>query len=292
MIPKESITGFVKLTRPQNVTGSLVTFVIGFLWMNGHVSTDFYIGLVILALMHAFATVQNDIEDIEIDRSNKRTSILISNEISTMQAWNFTLLLLGAGFLLAVFSENPRLNIFMIVVSLALSWLYNSAPVRASRRPVLSLLVLAVCYGTLPLVYGSLSSGQAIITQTILLAFIWFVFRFTTAILKDYKDVVGDLKHNKSTFYLKYGSNATTYFSVIPTLFAYIGVIAMLYRTMSSSGRLYMLALVVVMALISLKSRLALLSEKNDSQRNKVAHNAVFRHNQFELAILLCLILR
>ena len=69
--------------RPENVAGSAITFAIGyFLLQNTPLKVGFLVGLYVLMALHAFATVQNDIADFDIDKANKRKSALLDQSIS------------------------------------------------------------------------------------------------------------------------------------------------------------------------------------------------------------------
>jgi 4-hydroxybenzoate polyprenyltransferase len=165
----DKINGLVQLTRPENASGSALTYLIGYFFAASGIKAELFIGLFILLLLHSFATVQNDIEDFEIDRANKRTGILQDNSITLNQARLFCKLLVAAAVVLAVFSDQKRLNFIVIVGLSIVAGFYNLNPVRASKRPVTSIAFMGLCYGALPLIYGYLVGGGKFSAKFILL---------------------------------------------------------------------------------------------------------------------------
>jgi 4-hydroxybenzoate polyprenyltransferase len=291
-MPPDKITGLVKLTRPQNAAGSVLTYFVGYFFAASTVYADLFLSLFILLLLHSFATVQNDIEDFEIDRVNKRTGILQDNSITLNQAKLFCKLLIAAAVVLAVVSGQKRLNLIVIIGLLIVAGLYNLNPVRASKRPVTSIAFMGLCYGALPLIYGYLVGGGKFSAKFILLGCLFFIARASTSILKDYKDAKGDKAHNKKTFYLRYGAKTTAWVSILGASIAYIGLVAMMLASETSSWLFYLaLVLAVLLAILSIVLRVGLAKTNNEKSLNKLFTSIFYRHNQFEGALVLCLIL-
>jgi 4-hydroxybenzoate polyprenyltransferase len=288
----DKINGLVQLTRPENASGSALTYLIGYFFAASGIKAELFIGLFILLLLHSFATVQNDIEDFEIDRANKRTGILQDNSITLNQARLFCKLLVAAAVVLAVFSDQKRLNFIVIVGLSIVAGFYNLNPVRASKRPVTSIAFMGLCYGALPLIYGYLVGGGKFSAKFILLGCLFFIARASTSILKDYKDAKGDKAYNKKTFYLRYGAKTTARVSILGASVAYIGLVAMMLVSETSSWLFYLaLVLAVLLAILSIVLRVRLAKNNNEKSLNKLFTRIFYRHNQFEGALVLCLIL-
>ena len=287
------IKSFVQLTRPQNASGSVFTYAIGYFLVTNTIDTNFFVGLVILLALHSYATLQNDIEDIDIDKANGRKGALLNHSVSISNTKFLVQSLAFMALVLALLSQHRKLHLTAILVLVLLAWLYNLTPVRASRKPISSIVVMGLCYGALPFMYGYLiANGSFGSDGFLLLAFFWFLARISTSIMKDYKDARGDRLLNKKTFYLRYGADVTAWTSLTTAIVAYVGIIIMLaiLRT-KSEGLLIALTLVSLLALRNIGIRLSLIKIKDEKQLDKIFHRSVFSHNQFEIAVLLCLII-
>lgn len=289
-----TIQAYVQLTRPQNASGSVLTYCIGYFLLARKFSYDFFIGLLILLALHSLATVQNDIEDFEIDRANNRKSILQKGSLTIHDAKLYVQALAFLAIVSALLSPHRRLHLIAIAGLLAIAWLYNVNPVRASKKPLLSIFTMGVCYGALPFIYGYFVA-QGNITTNYFFAFVLFLFlaRISTSIMKDYKDIAGDKAFHKDTFYLDYGRKTTGWTSIFSSAIAYIGLLTILIALRPKTNILFfiMLVLVGLLALRNIIQRLALVKIQSEKGLNTVFHKSVFRHNQFEAAVLLCLIL-
>lgn len=287
------VQAYVQLTRPQNATGGLLTYSIGYFLVASTLGLDYFTGLIILLVLHSLATVQNDIEDFEIDRANKRKGALQEQSLSLPSAKLFVQVLAFTALVVALLSPNRKLYIIVFTGLLLLAWLYNLNPIRVSKRPILSIVFMGLCYGALPLVFGYLVAGGNLANPYFLiLALLWFIVRFSTSIMKDYKDAKGDKMFNKNTFYLRYGRMVTGWTSITMSIIAYTGIILVL-AVHSSKGIAShtALALAVLLALRGIILRLKLVKTSSEKQLNIIFHKCVFGHNQFEVAVLLCLIL-
>ncbi len=293
MFPMSDVRAYVQLTRPQNASGSLVTYGIGYFLASSSLSPEFFVGLIILLAIHALATVQNDIQDFEIDRANKRPSGLQDHSISLRQAQLFVQALMITALSVAIFSSQRRLNLSIIAMSSLVAWLYNRGPVRASKRPVSSIVLMGLCYGTLPFAYGYLIAGGPLHGGYVLpLACLLFLARVSTTIMKDYKDAAGDKLLAKNTFYLRYGGKVTAQTSLLSGVLAYAGLVVILIK-LGNHRIIFTLALAAagLLALRSIMLRLMLTKTSNEKRLNVIFHKCILSHNQFEMAALLCLLL-
>ena len=152
---------------------------------------------------------------------------------------------------------------------------------------------MGLCYGALPFIYGYLlANGNFKSAGFLLMALFWFLTRVSTAIMKDYKDATGDRLFNKKTFYLRYGGDMTAWVSIITSTIAYIGVVAVLLLLEPKTIVLFItLALASLLASRNIMLRLSLTKTRSEKRLNSIFHKSVFRHNQFEAAVLLCLVL-
>ena len=287
------VRGYVLLCRPQNVVGIVLTFAIGYVLAGGSWSADLTIGLLIIALLHSLANVQNDIEDLDIDKANKRRGALQSGEITMQQAKMLAAGLATGAVGLALLAPQRQLHLLVVASLLVIVWLYNSPPIQASKRPILSILVLSLCFGAIPFVYGYLLAGGEFEYSALAIGAALFMGRVSTTILKDYKDAAGDKKHNKLSFYLRYGLNTTYNMGLSAAITAYTLLLtSLVILADKSTGFAYaVIALAILLAAGSLRLRLQLKKAKDDNARNLIFHQIVPAHNQFELVVLLWLIL-
>lgn len=287
------VESYVRLTRPQNASGSVLTFCIGFFLLTSTLSFDFFIGLLILLALHSLATVQNDIEDFDIDRANRRDSVLQDKSLMISRAKYFVqaLGLISVG--VAILSPHRRLHFAVIAGALVIAWSYNLGPIRGSKRPIISILTMGACYGALPFIYGYLVAGGGLTDRYLIsMAIFWFLARVSTSIMKDYKDAAGDRAFKKDTFYLHYGRQATAWVSLATATIAYSGlIVTLLNNRQTNGGFLAAISLAGILAVRNLISRSKLIDIKSEAKLNSIFHKSVFQHNQFEAAVLLCLIL-
>jgi len=292
MLPKSTIQSYVELTRPKNVSGSVITYFIGYFLAASNIHLDFLIGLFILLLLHSFATVQNDVEDFEIDKANQRISALQNHSLSFDQAKSLIQILAIFALGFALLSPHKKLHVTAVAGLLAISWFYNLNPVRASKKPIMSIALMGTCYGALPFIYGYFVAGRKVTVYFLGLVFFFTLARVSTSIMKDYKDAAGDKIFKKDTFYLHYGNKVTAWTSVIASIIAYLGILAVLVKLKSGGVVLsVVLMLAGLLALRSIYLRLGLLKTSIEKKLNSIFHKTIYAHIQFEVAILLCLIL-
>jgi 4-hydroxybenzoate polyprenyltransferase len=94
------------------------------------------------------------------------------------------------------------------VVLLAVNYAYSLRPMRLTKRPLLSPLVLALAYVYFPFSLGFWSSGSGSAYPWLLTLGLLFGF-IARMLLKDFRDRPGDQRHGKTTFLLRYGVTAT-----------------------------------------------------------------------------------
>jgi 4-hydroxybenzoate polyprenyltransferase len=288
-----TIKSYVQLTRPQNASGSVLTYCIGYFLATRSISYDFLIGLLILLALHSLATVQNDVEDYEVDKANKRHSIIQDNSLTIANARFFVQALALTALAFAFLSPYRKLHLIAIVGLLLIAWLYNIQPFRFSKRPVLSIFTMGICYGALPFIYGYfVAKGSPTANYFSAFVLLWFLARISTAIMKDYKDARGDKIFHKDTFYLHYGNNVTAWVSIVSAALAYAGLLIVLALLLPNTAAVSLaFSLATILAFRNVFQRFYLLKTRNETQLNSIFHKGVLNHNQFEAAVLLCLIL-
>ena len=133
------------------------------------------------ALACAFAFVDNDIQDWQVDRINQRDRPIAQGKLSLRTAKNINLLLFVLSLVLSL--VHP-LSVFTNIFLLSFSLLYNRF---LKYLPLLGNIFVAFTMAV-PFLYASLFSQQGYWT----IAIIVFIFGLGREIIKDYEDREGD----------------------------------------------------------------------------------------------------
>ncbi len=257
------VNDIIQLSRPANLLLPLIQVWAGYLLINNapwqYAPLEFYTVLVCLVLIHSSFTILNDFVDRDIDIDNKVESAITTKT----SAYRHRLLLITIGMVilscacLMFVSTNA---LWLILAEILLSTAYNMHPLRFSVRPIASIITLGVTYSLIPFLLGVVAAGGTISWNILLLASCWAFVRMSISILKDFKDKIGDKKHNKRTFLLVFGDRLTRRTSSVLSLVGIVGIAFFLYPFITES--LQMLYILVSVAVIGvfLKERLAILS--------------------------------
>ncbi|MDQ6803824.1 MAG: UbiA family prenyltransferase [Actinomycetota bacterium] len=156
------------------------------------------------------ATALNDLFDQAIERINLRGArdrLLVSGEVSRRQMWGIA----GASGLGA-----PVLGVLISPVAgmvlgagVLLSAAYSVPPVRLCARGAVASLLLPLCYVATPFVVGALSTGREMTWRGALLLAGGYAALAGRLLLKDFRDVQGDVLYGKRTFLIRHGRTAT-----------------------------------------------------------------------------------
>ena len=289
ILPHKLGQDLAELTRPGNALGPLLGLSIG-RFASGYGGWHGYvISLVILLLIHSAATVQNDIEDIDIDKTNKRHTALTDGTVTIQQAQTYFWVMSYGALLLCLLSPARRVTLLFVAMFFIISWLYNKAPFYLSRRPISSIICMGLSYGGLPMAFGYVSEGAPVSGKMLTFAVAWFILRVSTSIMKDYKDANGDKLHGKQTFFLKYGRRTTASVSLLSGSLGYLAAI-ILTSGMSAGKWKYVSAFLLLLLtgkILSVRFRLL----KADTKTSAKVFVETFRlQSFFDLAVLACLI--
>lgn len=197
---------------------------------------DFALFIASIGLWYIAGTALNDYADYEIDKINLPTDtqrpavqgIISRNTLRTIATISSVLgLMLVAGIgNWYVFG----LYLTMILLNAA----YSIRPIQISRRGLFAQLLLPLGYIALPVLGGYLIS-QYSLNQTILLfglgMYIHFIARL---LLKDHRDIKGDLKAGKITAVIKYGHLRVTYLATTLYIVSMLMIIASIFDYVSA----------------------------------------------------------
>lgn len=265
----------------------VLLFNIGFFLATDKINAEYFVGTAVIILAFAYATLQNDVEDVAIDRINAPNSVIASGKLNFEEVSNFNTVLL-VGLLVLSLYDFPR-HLIPVLLTIIVIWSYNKPPLLLSRKPISSIVILALMYSTIPLYYGYYS-GWGLIANHYLFYLIlaWFFVRISISILKDYKDAHGDKIYNKKTFYLTFGDQATALVSMICGLIGYLGILVFAFLIIKS---FWPLVFLTPLMLWTLYLRFTLFSAKDVKFLSQTFHKIFFGQNPLDLFFLLCLIL-
>ncbi|RYX79007.1 hypothetical protein EON76_04845 [bacterium] len=228
MIP--GLLQLVRLSRLFDAAYPIVSVLVGAAIVGKLKTADTILLIIAVAIFNSVAMIWNDIEDKKIDADNGRPELLQSSGSVIHRLQQYTL---GFALLGLAISWYVSLTTFVLgIVVLCVIWLYNSKPVQASRRPVLSIIVLSGAGAFMPYLFGVSQINSHTITPVVIMAgMCWWLGRVSLSLLKDYKDARGDALHHKKTFLLRYGARWVARISVASFVLGYGGFIAVVAFT-------------------------------------------------------------
>lgn len=215
----------VRLSRLFDAAFPIVSLFLGVVvtgQLNNH---SLYLLVPIVIILNSVAMIWNDIEDREIDADNGRPELVKSNVALLGRLKIYLVILIAVGILLAWLVN--AIAFVLAIATVCIIWIYNSKPIQASRRPILSIVVLSGAGAFLPYLFG-LSLGNIGI-HVLIAGVCWWFGRISLSVLKDYKDARGDARHNKKTFLLCYGVRKVAVVSVISLCVGYGALIGLMF---------------------------------------------------------------
>lgn len=282
-----------KIGRPQNALIPIVSFAIAITYYGSYNSNlgDILSVVGIVLFISMYATIQNDIEDYDIDKSNGRSNGLHgSSAISRRSASMYMYLLLIFSFV-AMFIINDIYVWIITLLTILFVFAYNKSPFYLSRKPIASIVVMTVTAVTLPSILGLLMSSNTIGNFGALLVLALSAQRLSIIVLKDYKDVTGDALHGKQTFLLRYGYTQTKKVSVIMGILGYMFIFTIIITQLNSI--VIALLFTIIYGFISYKNILTRLGLADSFRKaNSVIFLKVIKKNyQADLLIFMTLLI-
>ncbi|HCH34883.1 MAG: hypothetical protein UY35_C0026G0003 [Candidatus Saccharibacteria bacterium GW2011_GWC2_48_9] len=212
----------IRLSRLFDAAFPVVSLLLGAAVVGQLNSQRLFLLVAVVVILNSVAMIWNDIEDRRVDADNGRPELITTDSAVLQRLKIYVVMLAGLSLLIAWLANSTAF--FVAIATLGVIWLYNSKPVQASRRPVLSIVVLSGAGAFLPYLFG-LSLGN-IEASALAAGIFWWVGRISLSALKDYKDARGDARHHKKTFLLCYGARKVAWVSATTFLAGYIGFIA------------------------------------------------------------------
>jgi 4-hydroxybenzoate polyprenyltransferase len=286
---KASAGHYIDLARTYNASAALLSFALGYFFYSPSVSWfNFFLGFIVVAILHSAFTMQNDLYDLDVDTANNRKTPLINGKITknALQKVIFNLFLIS--IVIIWFSTLNLYGLAFVLVYTAVAWLYNSPKFSASRRPVVSIVLLGLLYTLLPLIFGLIVGGNSFTRMFLLFAAVITGIRVSISILKDFKDAKGDRKYNKRTFYLVFGRKPVIYISCALALICYplVSLLLITHKRLS----LILIGGIIVAAFLNAINRLTLLRALKEERLTRIFQKSFIFENYFEAIILVCLL--
>ncbi|MCB0454543.1 MAG: geranylgeranylglycerol-phosphate geranylgeranyltransferase [Aequorivita sp.] len=216
--------------------------------------------LVIATLCIAAAgNIINDIYDIEIDKINKPSKVLIGKKISERSANRLYIILtvigVAIGFYLANTIGRPGFAALFVVFS-ALLYLYASylkgmlliGNLVVSGLVAMSLIVVAL-FDLFPSITPQNQTTQSVIFKIVLqYALFAFFINLIREIVKDLQDINGDKKGGMNTLAIALGRKRTINIVFVLGVFMVLGVVLYMYEYLYSQQILVLYFLFAILA--------------------------------------------
>ena len=169
-----------------------------------------------IALWYINTTTINDLSDEEVDKINlknatdrplingaaNRTTMVQLYALSAILSVLFALIISGlAGLIMLLF--------------LALSYVYSMPPFRVSSRGIMAQLLLPLGYAGLPFALAFIVNGYSISIDSLILFIGLYMAFIARMLLKDFRDFEGDKQFGKRTFLVRHGGKVTSITAMI-----------------------------------------------------------------------------
>lgn len=192
----------VRLIRPHNNRFGVLLIILPSIVANNW-SWRIVPGVFALISLYGIATIYNDLQDMLIDKANKRDLPLVRGELTKDQAKYFLTGLVVCLVLVNFIAIQPNTLNFSLIYALLL-FCYSNNGLRFSHRGLLATITLGVCYFSLPYLLGA-SYTSGLNTSNILLSLSGCLFAMSALLFKDFKDELGDRMFDKKTPLIRYG---------------------------------------------------------------------------------------
>ncbi len=242
---------FIRLSRLFDAIFPVISLFLGATVVGHFEGSNTLLLALVVIVFNSVAMIWNDIEDRKIDADNGRPELTKSGRTALRKLTLYTIIAILVGLAVAWIVS---LEAFLLSIgTVCITWVYNSKPIQASRRPIASIVVLSGAGAFLPYLFG-VSLGSA--TQNVLIAGVfWWIGRISLSILKDYKDARGDSMHHKKTFLLRFGARWVARVSVTSLLIGYVGFIAIMNMSESRAWALPLFGIALLL-LVSMRRKL------------------------------------
>lgn len=238
---KNRFLSILELGRPWNGLAPSLTVLIGILISSSILPSINTTALAMISVLFCFSagTVLNDVFDIEIDKLNMNFRPLQSKRVTYREAVGFMLLLYILGLGISLFLTF-KFFVSIIIFTIS-SILYSLPPFSIEKRGFLAQIWLSIATFLIPAYAGIvLITDNFYVPNELLLSFVSFTLMYSfIVIIKDFKDVRGDMKGGKRTFVLSVGEKTSKGIMITGTLIMFI--ITMYFLNLTINNFLFLI---------------------------------------------------
>jgi geranylgeranylglycerol-phosphate geranylgeranyltransferase len=255
--------GFIRLSRPINVTIVFISVFLGALLAKGKVDPlgDVLLAATSLSLMLAAGNAINDFCDVETDRINKPSRPIPSGQIKRQSAIVFSLLLFSTGIILSLFINWTAFPVACIITLLLILYTLN-----LRRLLLIGNVVVGLLTGS-AFIWGGIAVKS--IAGSIIPAVFAFLFTVSREIVKDIQDVKGDKAVGLPSLPVKLGRRKAMYISFI--FLALVIIISPLPYLLDIYSIYYLICVVIGVDFVLIYCMSVLLREVTEQSAAKVA---------------------
>ena len=192
---------YFRLSRPINVfIASLAVLIMAPLMPDFPKTITILSAMLVVALLNSAANAVNDITDLDIDKINRPSRPLPSNDLSISQAKNFAIILFIVGNIIS-FTLGTIPFLISAILATPLMIIYS---LRLKLMPFWGNFCIAFILG-LAMIYSASAFGK--VSVGIIPASFAFLINLIREIVKDIEDMEGDKLRQARTLPLLYGVN-------------------------------------------------------------------------------------
>ena len=271
---------FIRLARPYNTLLPIVAIIVGWLFTHEALSPELAYLLVAYVFIHSAVTLRNDVADVSVDVHNLQLGMARALQQHRMTVIISLWALTALSIVCAAF-VSP-MAILLVVLMAVVGELYDGTLVKGSHRPVLSIALLAVGYGLIPVLMG-VENYDALTVPAVLLAAAWSLQRASLSLLKDFKDIKGDQLVGKRTALIRYGNRHVVYASLA---FMVIGMVTSIFIVFYVFPRVEFAAILGAIFAWLVFVRVQLLKVKTHEESNQIFHTCLHYQLIFDVGMV------
>lgn len=289
----ELTLGHIKLLRPQDAVDIAIICFIGFYASGKTIIEPSIVSIAIsFVFLLFFVHIQNDISDTDVDKINTINRPIATGLISKDAAGTLSYIYLFGAFL---FSFFVGLKFALVILMTFLVIFIYSKGIKTSHRHLYGTLTITIPYTIIPFLSGFFTNSYTIDKDSVLLVSSIFLVTFARMLLKDKRDVEGDLQKGKITPLIKFGPRTTKFLAVVTfslgtTLFY---IFLSLQKILNSHLNIALFLLPIVIFILLLKLKLK--KGRKETTRRSYTHDhltsAIYIGLRFWLILILILFL-
>lgn len=236
---------YAQLGRPQNIPYPALLAAGSVLLLRGPLLSAL-LCIFFYYCMYPIAAAYNNIHDQETDSINKRTdNPLTTGALGTNNAYRYIFVHIFLLLIVELYLRQPA-GLVIFFGYLILMYCYSRPGIAIQGMGYLGIGLLAICYGSLPIVLAVTQTHTGFSTPLLVLIALQAMTITPLLLAKDYKDIKGDRQTGKTTPLVRYGTKhikqtAVTISAICAVLWLAFGMI---------SGSLRIVAVLFLMGIL------------------------------------------